>query len=436
MQAYEWNRLSSEQRNALLRRPALQDDAALRARVAALIERVRREGDRALLELTEELDKARLASIEVTAAEFEAAERSLDDVQKQAIATAEANVRRFHAAQVVAPVRVETSPGVVCERVSRPIARVGLYVPAGSAPLPSTAMMLAVPASLAGCETRILCSPPQPDGTANAAVLYVARLCGVQHVYKVGGAQAIAAMAYGTDTIAKVDKIFGPGNTWVTAAKTQVAQDPDGAALDMPAGPSEVLVIADETADPELVAADLLSQAEHGPDSQSVLLSPSAELIDAALAAVDAQQADLSRRQITARSLAHSFAVLVEDLETAFAVSNRYAPEHLILQVRDARAWVETVRAAGSVFLGPWTPESLGDYCSGTNHVLPTYGFARSYSSLGVADFMRSMTIQEASPAGLRTLGPVACTLAEMEGLDAHARAVALRLSRISGDDS
>ncbi|HSG63353.1 MAG TPA: histidinol dehydrogenase, partial [Gammaproteobacteria bacterium] len=246
MQTYEWNRLSSAQRAALLRRPALQDDAALQNRVGEIIERVRRQGDRALLELTEQLDRVRLSSIEVSTSELDAAEGALEKEQKEAIATAAANVRRFHAAQLAAPLRIETSPGVVCERVSRPIARVGLYVPAGSAPLPSTAMMLAVPASLAECETRILCSPPQPDGTAHPAVLYVARLCGVQRVYKLGGAQAIAAMAYGTETVPKVDKIFGPGNTWVTAAKARVVQDPDGAALDMPAGPSEVLVIADD----------------------------------------------------------------------------------------------------------------------------------------------------------------------------------------------
>lgn len=436
MQSFEWENLSDERRSALLQRPALKADAALQAQVAAIVERVRSGGDRALLELTEQLDRVRLSSLEAGEEEFELAARQIGAAERDAIAAAESNIRRFHAAQLAATVRVETTPGVVCERVTRPIASVGLYVPAGSAPLPSTAMMLAVPAALAGCPTRVLCSPPQADGTVNPAVLYVARLCGVERVFKLGGAQAIAAMAYGTQTVPKVDKLFGPGNTWVTAAKAHVAQDPAGAARDMPAGPSEVLVIADDAAEPALVAADLLSQAEHGPDSQCVLISPSSAVITATLDAIEAQQAQLSRRQITAQSLEHSFALKVSDVETAIAVSNRYAPEHLILQVREPRAWIDKVQAAGSVFLGPWTPESLGDYCSGTNHVLPTYGFARSYSSLGVADFMRSMTIQEAAPDGLRVIGPIACTLAAMEGLDAHERAVALRLERVGASPS
>jgi len=293
--------------------------------------------------------------------------------------------------------------------------------------------MLAVPAGLAGARTRVLCSPPQPDGKVNAAVLYVARRCGLTQVFKLGGAQAIAAMAYGTETVPKVDKLFGPGNTWVTAAKAQVAQDPMGAARDMPAGPSEVLVIADDSADPQFVAADLLSQAEHGPDSQSVLISTSSSLIAAVSTAIDLQCARLSRRSIIERSLEHAFALQVADLDTAFTVANQYAPEHLILQVREPRAWIDRVEAAGSVFLGPWTPESVGDYCSGTNHVLPTYGFARSYSSLGIADFLRAMTIQELTPAGLQGIGPVASTLATMEGLDAHREAVSVRLAAING---
>ncbi len=433
MQTYDWSRLSADEQQRLLQRPALAEDARLQKRVAEIVARVRQGGDRALLELTTELDKVSLAGIKVEPREFDAAEKSLSEAQKVAIAAAEANIRRFHEAQLTAAIRVETAPGVVCERLTRPIASVGLYVPAGSAPLPSTALMLAVPARLAGSSTQVLCSPPQADGTVNAAVLYVARLCGLENVYKLGGAQAIAAMAYGTETVPKVDKLFGPGNTWVTAAKAQVAQDPMGAARDMPAGPSEVLVIADEEADPQFVAADLLSQAEHGPDSQSVLISTSASLIAATLEAVTAQQTLLSRRDIVSRALQHSFALKVADLETALAVSNRYAPEHLILQVRDPRDWVAEIQAAGSVFLGPWTPESVGDYCSGTNHVLPTYGFARSYSSLGVSDFLRSMTVQEVSAAGLQAIGPIACTLALMEGLDAHSEAVKIRLAKATG---
>ena len=433
MRVYGWNRLSVSEQARLLQRPALAEDERLQASVAAIVARVREDGDQALRELTEELDGVRLTALAVSPAELDAAASTLSDDEKTAIARAQSNIHRFHEAQLPRTVKVETAPEVVCERVSRPIARVGLYVPAGSAPLPSTALMLAVPAALAGCRTRVLCSPPQPDGTVNAAVLYVARLCGIEQIFKLGGAQAIAAMAYGTETVPKVDKIFGPGNTWVTAAKAQVAQDPMGAARDMPAGPSEVLVIADETADPSFVAADLLSQAEHGPDSQSVLISTSAGLIEKTIERVRAQADQLTRRAIVDLSLQHSFAVLVPDLETAVNVSNRYAPEHLILQVRSPRVWVDRIEAAGSVFLGPWTPESVGDYCSGTNHVLPTYGFARSYSSLGTTDFLRSMTIQELTAAGLESIGPTACTLAELEGLDAHSRAVRIRLDRAAG---
>jgi histidinol dehydrogenase len=289
--------------------------------------------------------------------------------------------------------------------------------------------MLAIPAGLAGCRS-VLCSPPQKNGAINPAVLYVAKLCGLTDVFKIGGAQAIAAMAYGTDTVLKVDKVFGPGNTWVTAAKAQVAQDPLGAARDMPAGPSEVLVIADAGADPEFVAADLLSQAEHGPDSQAVLVTTSEQLSADVLKALATQLATLSRRTIVNAALEHSFVVLVEDLDTAIEVSNRYAPEHLILQIDNPRRSIDRIQAAGSVFLGPWTPESVGDYCSGTNHVLPTYGFARSYSSLGVSDFLRSMTVQELSATGIANIGPTARTLATMEGLDAHAAAVMLRLKK------
>ena len=433
MKLYDWHELSAPEQSSLLERPALRQDDGLQARVAEIIDRVRTGGDGALFDLTENIDGVRLQTLEATRAEFDAAESALSTNQKEAIAAAQANIRRFHEAQLARPLRVETAPGVVCERLTRPIANVGLYVPAGSAPLPSTALMLAVPAAIAGCSTRILCSPPQPDGCVNSAVLYVAKLCGIDHVYKVGGAQAIAAMAYGTDTIPKADKLFGPGNTWVTAAKAQVARDPAGAAQDMPAGPSEVLVIADEQADPDLVAADLLSQAEHGPDSQSVLISTSAGMAKAVLEAVTAQQARLSRREIIAASLAHSIALVVSDLQTALEVANRYAPEHLILQIDEPRAWVAHIRAAGSVFLGPWTPESVGAYCSGTNHVLPTYGFARSYSSLGVNDFQRAMTVQELSAAGIEAIGPTACTLAEMEGLDAHAQAVTRRLEKARG---
>ena len=425
---HDWSTLDEGQRTSLLARPIADDRAAHAETVAGIVAEVRTGGDAALLALTARFDRVELASMRVTPEELDEAERALMPVQRAALERAIANVRRFHEAQRTLPLRVETSPGVVCERFETPISAVGIYVPAGSAPLPSAAIMSAVPAAIAGCALRILCTPPRSDGRADPAILVAARLCGVTAIYKVGGAQAIAAMAYGTETIPKVDKIFGPGNAWVTAAKLLVAQDPAGAAFDLPAGPSEVLVVADDAADPEFVAADLLAQAEHDPSSHVVLLTPSRSLAGRAIAAIDRQQVTLSRRTITAEVLRRSRVILVADLTTALEVSNRYAPEHLILQVENARAWLSHVKAAGSVFLGAWTPEPMGDYCSGTNHVLPTYGYARAFSGLGLADFMRRITVQEITPAGLADLGPVAVTLAQLEGLDGHANAVTVRL--------
>jgi len=341
------------------------------------------------------------------------------------------NVQRFHEAQLTAPLKIETSPGVVCERHTRPIDAVGLYVPAGTAPLPSTAIMLAVPARIAQCPTRVLCSPPRRDGSIDPAVLVTAKLCGIDQVFKAGGAQAVAAMAYGTQSIPKADKIFGPGNRWVTAAKMLVANDADGAALDMPAGPSEVLVIADEFANAAFVAADLLAQAEHSADAQAILVTTSDKLIDSVMRELAEQTARLSRNETLLKALAHARLILVDSLNTAFSVSNQYAPEHLIVQVKDARSWLSSVRNAGSVFLGQWTPETMGDYCSGTNHVLPTYGFARAYSGLSLMDFMKRITVQELSSDGLKDLGPTALTIADLEGLDAHANAVSVRLKSL-----
>jgi len=439
MQIRIWQQLSTAEQAAVLARPALANDAALAARVAAIIGRVRTEGDSALRELTAALDRVELGSLEVSAEEFAAAEALLTEKQRAAIRTAAANIEAFHRPQLPQPFAVDTAPGVRCERVVRAIESVGLYVPAGSAPLPSTALMLGIPARLAGCPTRVLCSPVQANGRVDAAVLYAAKVAGVERVFKLGGAQAVAAMAYGTDSVPKVDKIFGPGNIWVTEAKAQVDRDPAGAARDYPAGPSEVLVVADGRANATFVAADLLSQAEHGADSQVLLVTTSVELARNVIAAVDTQKVRLVRRTLVEGALAHSSVIVVADLATAFAISNRYAPEHLILQIESPRDWLSRVTAAGSVFLGPWTPESVGDYCSGTNHVLPTYGYARRYSSLGVADFVRSMTVQELTVEGIKTIGPVATTLAELEGLDAHAWAVNERLAvadALSGDPS
>ncbi|MGH8285959.1 MAG: histidinol dehydrogenase, partial [Steroidobacteraceae bacterium] len=297
-----------------------------------------------------------------------------------------------------------------------------------SAPLPSTVIMLAVPARIAGCTRRVLCTPPRRDGSADPAVLVAAGLCGITEVFRIGGAQAIAALAYGTASVPKVNKIFGPGNAWVTAAKQIVAGDPAGAACDLPAGPSEVMVIADDSARASFVAADLLAQAEHGVDSQAILVTTSTQLANEVAAAMRSQMQRLSRRDILERSVVASRCIVVPGMETAVEVANAYAPEHLMLEVREPRRWLAEVRNAGSVFLGEWSPEPMGDYCSGTNHVLPTYGYARAYSGLSVLDFVKRMTVQELTPAGLRSLGPTAIALANLEGLDAHAAAVELRL--------
>jgi histidinol dehydrogenase len=426
-----WSALSPQERRQALRRPAQEDTEALHDRVREIIRDVRARGDAALLEFTRRFDGVALQAIEVSTAEFAAAETALDAEQRHAIDRAIANVRRFHEAQIGAPLRVETAPGVVCERQFRPIDAVGLYVPAGVAPLPSAAIMLAVPARIAGCPTRIICTPPRRDGTADPAVLTIANLCGVRRVFKLGGAQAVAAMAYGTPSVPKVDKIFGPGNAWVTAAKLQVANDPEGAALDLPAGPSEVLVIADATARAEFVAADLLAQAEHSADAQVVLVTTSSALAEAAAAEVESQMRSLGRIDTLRKSIEHARLFVVDTLEAAIELSNAYAPEHLILQVANARDWLHKVRNAGSVFLGAWTPETMGDYCSGTNHVLPTYGFAKAYSGLSLHDFVKRMTVQELTSEGLRDLGPTAITLAALEGLDAHANAVRVRLAEL-----
>jgi len=426
-----WSSLSADGRRQALRRPVQQDGAAIHERVREIVSDVRARGDSALLEFTRRFDGVALASIEVSTAEFAAAETALDTEQRRAIDRAIANVRLFHEAQVGAPLRVETAPGVVCERQFRPIDAVGLYVPAGVAPLPSAAIMLAVPARIAGCPTRIICTPPRRDGTADPAVLMIANLCGVRRVFKLGGAQAIAAMAYGTHSVPKVDKVFGPGNSWVTVAKLQVANDPDGAALDLPAGPSEVLVIADGTARADFVAADLLAQAEHSADAQVLFVTVSSALAEATATELETQMQRLGRADTLRKSIEHARLLVVDSIDTALEVSNAYAPEHLILQVANARDWLPKVRNAGSVFLGAWTPETMGDYCSGTNHVLPTHGFARAYSGLSLHDFVKRMTVQELTADGLRGLGPTAITLAALEGLDAHANAVRIRLAHL-----
>jgi len=415
MRILDWNSLDESGRRAALARPNALSREEVSRTVHDLIAQVR-------------LDGAELASPEVSSDEFEDARRALRTEQIAALERAIANVQRFHQAQAPKPLLLESEPGVRCEQVIRPIANVGLYVPAGSAPLPSAVVMLAVPARIAGCPTRILCTPPRRDGKAHPAILVAAQLCGIGRIFKVGGAQAIAAMAYGTTTIPKVDKIFGPGNQWVTAAKLLVGRDPEGAACDMPAGPSEVLVVADETARAGFVAADLLAQAEHDPLAQAILVSTSRELAEEVAAEVHLQRAELRRSAILSKSVDSCRAIVVPNLETALAVANDYAPEHLILEVLDPRRALTQVTNAGSVFLGPWSPEPIGDYCSGPNHVLPTSGAARTMSGLSVRDFVKIIPVQELSPAGLRSLGSTSITLARLEGLDAHANAVIRRL--------
>lgn len=432
MRRVDWRQLDERTQAQLLRRPAQLTSTTTASAVSAIIEEVRDRGDAALRAFGARFDGIELDEFAVGEDEFRAADAALSDALRQAIDEAAERIAIFHRAGMTAPYTVDTAPGVRCERVLRPIQRVGLYVPAGSAPLPSTALMLGVPAQLAGCPEIVLCTPPRRDGSADPAVLYAARRCGIARVFKVGGAQAIAALAYGTATLPRCDKLFGPGNAYVTEAKRQVAMDQDGAAIDMPAGPSEVLVIADAGANPAFVAADLLSQAEHGPDSQVLLLCDDDALLDAVADQVALQLQALPRADIARRALQSSSAIRVDSIEQALQISNRYAPEHLILALRDARAWLPRVTAAGSVFLGDWAPEALGDYCSGTNHVLPTSGAARFAGGINVASFQVAITVQEVQPRGIEAIGPCAVELARAEGLDAHLRAVALRLEAVA----
>jgi histidinol dehydrogenase len=431
MNRLDWPSLDAEARRVALLRPVQQVAAETRESVAALLEDVRERGDAALREITARFDKVVLEGFEVGEEEFATAEAAVSPELKAAMGEAAQRIEAFHRAGIAQPYTVETAPGVVCERVLRPIRRVGLYVPAGTAPLPSTALMLGIPARLAGCAEVLLCTPPRKDGTADPTVLVAARLTGVSRVLKLGGAQAIAAMAFGTGSIRKCDKIFGPGNSYVTEAKQQVARC-GAVAIDMPAGPSEVLVIADGGADPAFVAADLLSQAEHGPDSQVLLLSDDAGLLAEVERQIESQLEALPRADIARNALSASRLVKVESLQQAFSISNDYAPEHLILALRDPRAWLDKVEAAGSVFLGDFTPEALGDYCSGTNHVLPTSGAAAAYSGVSVSSFQNAVSVQSVSRAGIAGIGACAIVMATAEGLEAHANAVRLRMREVA----
>lgn len=427
MQPIDWQACSAEQQQALLQRPAISASASISATVQDVLVQVKQQGDAALRAFSARFDKAQVENLRVSAAEMQAAGERLSDNLKQAMADAMANIETFHNAQILPPVDVETQPGVRCQQITRPVKSVGLYIPGGSAPLFSTVLMLATPARIAGCGHVVLCSPPPIADE----ILYAAQLCGVQEVFQVGGAQAIAALAFGTESVPKVDKIFGPGNAYVTEAKRQVSQRLDGAAIDMPAGPSEVLVIADEGATPAFVASDLLSQAEHGPDSQVILLTPSLQLAEGVALAVEQQLAQLPRAATARQALESSRLIVAQDLAQCVEISNQYGPEHLIIQTRQPRALVEEITSAGSVFLGDWSPESAGDYASGTNHVLPTYGYTATCSSLGLADFQKRMTVQELTPQGFLNLAATIETLAAAEQLDAHKNAVSLRVAAL-----
>jgi histidinol dehydrogenase len=414
---------------ALCRRPVVEADS-LSATVESIAEEVRRNGDAALKSFTARFDGVQLSELGVPDSEWSAAASQLDEPLRDAIALACDSIERFHAAQREAQLTVETVPGVTCWRRSIAIERVGLYIPGGSAPLFSTLLMLGIPAKLAGCRQIVVTTPPRSDGTVAPAILYAAQRIGIENIYKVGGAHAIAALAHGTESVPAVDKIFGPGNQYVTAAKMLAQRH--GIAIDLPAGPSEVLVIADETCEPTFVAADLLSQAEHGPDSQVVLVSDSEKVVNRVIDAVTQAVATLPRRSIAETALQNSRAVVVSDLDEAIDFSNEYAPEHLILAVAEPDDLAERVINAGSVFLGHYTPESLGDYASGTNHTLPTNGFARSYSGVSLDSFVRKVTFQRALPDGLQRIGPAVVQMAEAESLEAHAMAVRVRLAQLN----
>ena len=424
MRRLNWNDLDQKARIAALERPAQMAAGDITASVTAVKNAVLAKGDAALIELTEKFDKVRLTELTLPKSAFEAARNRLSDEFKTALKNAYDNIYRFHEAQKPKPVQVETQKGVMCEVLTRPIEKVGLYIPGGTAPLFSTVLMLAIPAKIAGCKRIVLASPPEIADE----IIYAAELCGIDTVYTLGGAQAIFALGLGTESVEKVDKIFGPGNSFVTEAKKQVSQMAGGAAIDMPAGPSEVLVIADDNANPDFVASDLLSQAEHGTDSQVVLVTTSNEMADQVDASIEKLLKQLSRKEVALESLANSVTILADDLTEAVEISNAYAPEHLIIQTENPRALLPSIYHAGSVFLGAYSPESMGDYASGTNHVLPTYGYAKTYSSLGLADFSKRMTVQELTREGFEALAPTVSLLASKELLDAHQLAVDIRV--------
>lgn len=431
MRRINWTELDAEGRESALARPQAISDDSLIDGVRSILADVRENGDEALLRLTKKFDSSAPEALEVPAEALEQAWNALSASDQSVIERARRNIKRFHKAQIPDSIEVETEPGVICRREARSIETAGLYVPGGTAPLVSTLLMLAVPAKVAGVKNRIIVTPPGKEGTVNPVILAAAYRCKVSRVFVVGGAQAIGALAYGTETIPKCDKIFGPGNSWVAAAKSLVAQEAGGPAIDMPAGPSEAMVLADEAADPAFVASDLLSQAEHDTVAQVVCVASSDAVAEAVEQAIESQLKTLPREAIARESLKHGRMIIAGERADVIDIINRYAPEHLIVQLQNPETYVGAIRNAGSIFLGPWTPESVGDYASGTNHTLPTYGAARAYSGVTLESFIKYVSIQQLTKKGLKRLGPVVERLAEMEGLDAHKRAVSLRLEAL-----
>lgn len=423
-------KLVSREVDRLLERPH-RDANDLNAIVAGVLKDIREHGDKAVREYEEKFDHVILDDLLVSDAEIAQAEGLIDDELKAAIRQAHDNIARFHDAQSMQPIRVETAPGVECWQKTVPIENVGLYIPGGTAPLFSTVLMLATPAQIAGCKNVLLCSPPDKEGKLNPAILYSAKVAGIKHIFKIGGVQAIGSMAYGTETVPKVNKIFGPGNQFVTCAKQQVSLH--DVAIDMPAGPSEVAIVADDTCNPVFVAADMLSQAEHGRDSQAVLFTDSSKVADVVAKEVECQLAKLPRRELAEESISHSRIFVLPDIENAFDICNRYAPEHLILAMDNAVDWENRIVNAGSVFLGHWSCESAGDYASGTNHTLPTSGYAKAYSGVNLDSFMRKITFQNLSEEGIRSIGHTVEVMAEAEGLGAHRNAMTLRIKGLKG---
>lgn len=427
MKNFIYKKLSQKELRDLCRRPVL-DFQSIFEKVGPIIEEVRNHGDAGIQHFTEKFDGISPTPQLIKPSKIDV---NIDSRTKRAIDTAFKNIYRFHKAQLPVPLEVETMPGVKCRRIPRAIEKVGLYVPGGTAILPSTLMMLGIPAALAGCQTIVVATPPDSNGNIADEILYIAKKIGVTNLLKAGGAQAIAGMALGTETIPKVDKIFGPGNQYVTAAKMLLQNSEAQIAIDMPAGPSEVLVIADGSAHPDFVAADLLSQAEHGADSQVVLVATPDFEMEECRQALESQLEVLPRAAIARQAIKKSFSLIVNSIEKAFHFSNQYAPEHLIVQCRDAEGWADHIQNAGSVFFGPWTPESAGDYASGTNHTLPTYGYARMFSGVSVDSFVKHITMQTLTEEGLKNVGPTVERLAELEGLQAHKNAVSIRLKNI-----